>query len=216
MRSPRLGLALLAALVTSAGTLAGCGGAEFPGTASGSTSGNSEATVFPATGRGRVALRVAWPTSGKTRVVPTATGSIRVDVRQGATVVATTVVVSPATTATLEDVPVGAFTVRATAYANATGTGTALARGELPAVVTDGGVATVPVTMASTVNSLTATPSSVSLLLGLLGAPTISVTARDADNNVVLLAAGDLEFTSSNPLVVTVSVLGQLTGLLTG
>lgn len=205
MKRTALGLALLAAGVL----LSGCGGAGIAGTA-GEAPGSSSAT-----GRGRLSVRAAWP-GATTRVVPKATGSIRVLVLQGATTIASTLIVAPTTTTTIEDVPVGAFTVRATAYDNAAGTGTPLAKGDVPAVVADGVTSPVSVTMASTVQTLQASPASYSVVLGLFGSPTLTVTARDASNNVVTVSPNDLTFTSSNPLVATVSGIGKITALLPG
>lgn len=210
MISLRSGRFALPALVLATFAV-GCGGSDTFGQTL-----RSHKSPFPnGPLSGNVAVRVAWPRS-TTRVIPGASLAIRIEARQGATVVASRLLASPTTTATLTDVPIGTTTVRATAYATAGGTGVALAANEIPVTVTDGGTVSAPITLASTVSTITVTPTTVTILLSILSWRDLTVVAKDASGTVVPIAAGDWEFTSSQPLIAQVSASGRITGLLPG
>ena len=179
---------------------AGCGGSGSP----------------PFQRGGRLAVRIAWPSESLSRVIPVATKAIRLEVRRGATVLASTLVERPGSGALFPEIPIGGVSVRATAYPDPAATGVALAGADVATTVTDGLTATVPLTLASTIDSVQVAPSSVTLFLSLVSTRHLTVTARNAQGTVVLVAPEDLQFTSAAPLIALVSSGGTVVGLLPG
>lgn len=149
-------------------------------------------------------------------MVPTAAQSIRVEVLQDATVVNTALLTVASPSTTFAQVPTGTMTVKATAFPNADGTGTAMALAQTSQTIADNTTASVSLTMGSTIDHLTVTPNPVNFLLAALFPRTITVTAYDAGNNVVLTAPGDIGYASSNFAIATVSASGTVAGLALG
>lgn len=182
--------------------LAGCGG-----------SGLSSSSSRPATSR--LTVNFAWPIRD-TRVIPTASNSIKVVVTQGAVTVGSAILVRPATTVSFSELPVGSITVAATAYPNSDATGNAMASASTSSTITANNTQTVDLTMASTIHHLTLTPNPINLAItGLLTRQT-TVTAYDASNAVILTAAADISYSTSNSLLFNVNATGLVTGLAIG
>ncbi|MBB6051158.1 Ig-like domain-containing protein [Armatimonas rosea] len=189
-------------LLGVATTLTGCGGAS------------SLATVAAATGR--ATLSITWPEA--TRLIPTAANSITISFLQGTTVVNTQTVARPAngssSTLSFETLPLGSLTVVASAYPNTDGTGVAQATASTTATIASGQTTAVSITMASTISSLSLTPTSPSVVAGQTVA--LAASALDASGSLVLTSASKLSWESSNPAVATVSSTGVVTGVAAG
>ena len=171
----RLPLLLCALPVLGASVvLTGCGGAAPASSV--------------ATATGRATLSITWPDA--TRLIPTAANSIMVKFLQGTTVVATQTVARPTggntSTLSFDTLPLGNLTVNATAYPNADGSGVAQATASTTATIASGQTTVVNITMASTISSLSLSPSSPSVVAGQtvalsasalepMGAPCLSV-----------------------------------------
>lgn len=157
--------------------------------------------------RGGLTLSIAWPEPS--RVIPANAQSLVVQVKQGAAVIDSAVISRPAATLSFSELPVGSLTVVASAFASVDGTGTPLAAASVPMTIVANQTSTVDVTLASTIDHLDVSPSP--LTLGALLSGTITVTARDANNAVVLLDPSALSFSSSNSGVVSVTSGGVAT-----
>lgn len=189
-----IGMALIAVLVL----LAGCTGERTP--------------VTP---RSRVAVQVTWPASG--RLIPAAAASLLVVVRAG-DYDARRVLARPdgggTTNAVFEAVPVGSVTVTVTAHPAADGTGTAQARAVTTVETRAGQVTPVNLTLQSTIARIDVNPATTTLLLD--ETVTCTATPRDAGGNLVLIAPGNLQWSSANPAVATVDAAGQVRALSEG
>jgi hypothetical protein len=190
--------------VLSALFLAGCGGGAVPGVS------DTRAT-------GRATFTVKWPPPS-TRLIPAAANSIVVALTQGTTTLATQTLARPATgstaSATFNSLPTGTLAVTATAYPNADGTGTAQATATTSIVIQANQNTPFGLTMASTIDHLQVSPTSLSISVGQV-AP-ITVTAIDAAGNVVLISSQKLTWLSSNTAVATVDANGNVTGVAPG
>lgn len=154
---------------------------------------------------GGLRLSLAWP---KSRVIPTAAQSVRVQVLQGAAVVNEAILTPASPTTSFTEIPAGSVTVRAVAYPASNGTGTAMASAQVPATIVANGTASVDLTMASTIDRLTISPSPVVLQLSGVFVRQLVVTAYDASNSVVLTSASDLSYASSSGTLFTVNASG--------
>ena len=190
--SPPLLSTTLLLLATQA-VLSGCGGHKGGSTAR----------------RGKLHFSVQWPTESEARVIPSNAQSLVVEIKQSGTMIATATITRPATTWTFNDMPTGNLTVQATAYASTDGTGTPLATANVPTTVNANATANVSLTLASTIDHLEVVPNP--FTVGALLSGTLIVTARDANNAVVLLSPTNLSFASSNPSVISVTSAGLVT-----
>ena len=199
--------------------LAGLLLALIPGLLAGCGSGGS--SNIPRMSRtGRATLVIVWP-AATTRLIPDATQSIRVDVLNGTATVVTQVVNrqpgQAKATVNFPTLPVGDLTVIATAYPQPGAQGTPLAEGSTPLTITEGMNTTVTLTMTSTIDHIDLTTSTGTQSLVTNQVIQLTATARDTLGNMVLVAPGDLQYTSSNPNVAAVSPLldqnGQPTGM---
>ena len=167
---------------------------------------------------GRFSMTVTWPTPAPTRLIPQVAQSIRATVTSGSTTLGTQLVSRPAsgnsTTVTFTGIPIGTVTLTATAYPNSDGTGTAQAQGASPVQVQSGQTASVTVTMNSTINHLELSPLNPTLYTGKL--QQMTVTAKDASGNVVLLSGSKITWDSSNTAAAPVSNTGLVTAAAPG
>jgi hypothetical protein len=177
--------------------LSGCGG------------GGSESS----TGRARVT--VSWPVS---RLVPFASSSIRVVVTQGNQGVGQAILARPpaggTASATFERLPVGATSVSAVAYPGDGASGTPQAIGGSNVTVVKGQVATVDLTMASTIVSATMLPSSGSLAVG--GGAVLTPSFLNAAGQGVIVSLATQQWSSANAAIATVDAGGRVTGVAAG
>ena len=189
MRGPALGIVAL--------LLAGCGGAGSSPT-------------------GLIAIRVAWPAKAGGRVVPAAAQSVQVQLVQNATVTHTAILSPSSATTTFTEVPLGNVTVKAVAFPTAGATGTPMASGQTVQTVSAGSPVNVSLTMASTIDRLTISPSPITLALSGVFSRQITVTAYDVSNAVVLTAPTDVSYATTNSLLFDVSATGLVRGLAVG
>lgn len=176
MRLSSLPFALLAMI------LAGCGGG-------GSSSGGVTPTPTESS-LGRATVALAWP-ARNARFVPLAANGIRVRLLRNGAVAGERLIArsgdgGSVARADFDGLAYGEYDAEVRAYPNADGTGTAQATG-LVRITVGETPATADVRLSTTVASLEILPVSVTKLQS----ATVGVTARDADGNVVLLAAED-------------------------
>lgn len=197
-----LGLALTG--IAGLPLLSGCGG------------GSKSAGVGQT---GRATLTITWPDrAADSRLIPVAANSITATFRQNGQVVATQTVARPSsgnqTTVIFSALPPGDLTFQATAYPNADGSGVAQASAATGVTIVSGQDSPVSVTMASTIDHLTVTPASPTVLVGATTA--LSVTPVDAGGNIVLTNASTISWVSLTPSIATVSSTGVVTGVAAG
>ncbi len=196
----RLSVNLLRAvcLGCSALALSSCGGGSGP----------------QAAGTGRFQLTVQWPPPG--RLIPAASASIQIVLKRGDTVLGQQVLRRPQqppwnTTASFDRVQPGSITVFATAYPNSDATGVAQATGTVNASIAPDRLSQVTVTMDSTIATLEVTPANATVLPG--GTTQLAATPKDGAGNVVLVAPGNITWSSATPATATVSASGLVTGV---
>ena len=199
---------------------AGCGGVSHSGIPSAMTGGST------AHAQGQITLTIKWPAVPvtphglKPLLVPEAAQSITVSLSAGGQSVGAPQVVARPTgqttsAATFNTVPPGSVTVEAKAYPSADGTGIALATGSVVVSVTTGGTTAASVTMASTIDHLSITPDSPSIAVG--ATTPLSATAYDVASDMVLTTASKVQWSSSDPTIVTVDPnSGMVTGVAVG
>lgn len=185
----------------AAGALSGCGAGSG---------------VTSAAGAGRATLTVAWPDA--TRLIPAAASSITVRFTLEGIEVAAQTIARPSSggtsTLTFDTLPVGALTATATAYPTTTGSGVAQATATTTAVIVVGQTTSITVTMASTIDRLTVSPTSPSVEAGSTVA--LTATALNASGAIVLTASGGFTWSSLTPSVASVSASGVVTGIASG
>lgn len=198
MKQLRLLLPTLAALAAF-----GCGG-------SGSSSSGATETV------GNARISIVWP--APTRLVPDASNSITVSFLRGASVVASQTVARPdeggASTLEFPSLPATNLTLRAQAFPNANGTGTAQASATKAVTIAANTMNTMAITMASTIETVSMTPTLVNLALN--GTQAIVASPTNANGATVLVSNANVTWTSSNTAVATVSSTGVVTGVAAG
>jgi outer membrane protein assembly factor BamB len=187
-------LALSAAVL-----LAGCGG------------GGSES------GTGRATFVVNWPEPN--RLIPAAANSIKVEIRKGSSSFTTKVVPRPAqggqTSTTFEALPIGSLTAIATAYPSADGTGTPQATGSAPMTINADQNTQITITMNTTIARIDVT-SAGNQTIAVGETVQLTASAKDAAGNVVLIAPGNLQWSSGNAPVATVDANGLVSGASNG
>jgi probable HAF family extracellular repeat protein len=165
-------------------SLAGCGGG-----------GSTPAAITT----GGLLFTVVWPE--RTRLIPLAAESIKIVLISDGEGVAQKVVARPAppqatSTVSFDNVPTGNVTVTATAYPNPDGTGTAQATGSVVVTVQANQTTSASLTMASTVTQVTVTPVDPSVQRD--SSVELAASAMDAGGNMVLTAASNWSWQSSN------------------
>ena len=204
-----LGLSLAACIAL----LSGCGGGGLPGLNRLTTQNASQNTVQTPSRAGQVSLTVMWPL--RTRLIPAASNSIQVSLNRGSTTLLTQLLTRPTTgntsSVSFTNVAPGNYSLAAVAYPNVNGSGIAQAQGASALTVIAGQTVPVTVNMASTIASLTLTPNP--LTLGAGTTYPLTPTAKDSANNIVLLTAGKLTWSSNNTNAATVDATGVVTCL---
>ncbi|MGC4042903.1 MAG: PQQ-binding-like beta-propeller repeat protein [Armatimonas sp.] len=185
---------LLRLAIVSTFPLTGCGGGQNPS--------NSRS-------RGSASLTIHWPE--QTRLIPEAANSIALTLIQGAAVVERRVVSRPpagqsSTEIIYPDLLAGSYTVQGDAYASTNGTGGILATGAASLAIVDDQTTQVALTLNSTIVRLELTADSTAFLSGESSA--LRVTAFDADNFVVLMTPGRVQWSVST----SAATLAQATG----
>jgi hypothetical protein len=141
-----------------------------------------------------------------------------VDILQGETSVATKLLERPAqatsTSAEFFPLAIGDYTLRATAYPKSDGTGTAQAIGNAALNIQGGQTRDVTLTMNSTITRLETAETP--LYVGTGTKRQIIVTAKDADNAIVLVAPDKLRWVSASRAIANVDNKGVLTGVAAG
>ncbi len=182
--------------------LAGCGG-------------SSAGSVASAGAKGKATLNVIWPDQ-IARQIPVAANSLTVTLSQGGSAVATQTIARPAagtntTSTTFTALPVGSLDVAVSAFPTTDGTGVAQANGAGTMAVSVGTPGAVTVSLVSTVSTLAISPATPHIGIG--GTGTLTASARDASNNIVLLQATGVEpitWTSSAPGILTIAGTGPV------
>ncbi len=192
-------LALLVALsVLAQAVLVGCGGGDSPSS-------------------GKLRLIVKWPEPS--RLIPVASSSINAVLTSGSTTLGTQLLVRPSqapwtTTVTFPSLAPGTVMLTATAYPNADGTGIAQAVGHAPATISSGKQSQVTVMMNSTIVRLAVTPNNPTINVGATQA--LTMTAYDAQDQVVMTSPQNVTWNSATPGVASVSSSGVATGVSAG
>lgn len=166
---------------------------------------------------GRATVSVTWP-AASTRLIPFASSSIRVLVTQGTQGVGEAILARPASggtaSATFDRLPTGSVTVTATAYPDPNAAGVAQAAGSAPVTIVKGQVASLNLTLASTITEATVSPVAASVAVG--GDTKLAVSFRNAQSQVVLVALATTQWTSRTPGVATVDAAGRVVGVAAG
>jgi hypothetical protein len=166
-------------------------------------------------------MTIKWPVRDS-RVIPTAANSIVITVSMaGKTIAMSGPIARPpkggTSTWSTPSLPQGTYQLAATAFPNTDGTGTAQAAGTGALTIVPNKNTQASVTMGSTVTSIATSVTT------LLGRPNftfpVTVTTKDADGNVVLVADSDIKWQISNQGVVQLAsggVHATFKGLTTG
>ncbi|MBC8101979.1 MAG: hypothetical protein H7Z41_05265 [Cytophagales bacterium] len=198
-RAALLAMTLCAAVLPLPLLLTGCGG-----------SGSESAPPLPAStgqSRGRASFTIVWPE--RTRLIPSASNSIIISLYGAgpdAPLVGSEVIARPASgqgssTAAFDSLEPASLVAKASAFPSSDGTGTAQASGQVPIMIVGGETAQASLTMDSTIDRLEVSPP---VLLfrnakpGELTAP-ITITARNAANEVVLVTPDTIRWTRDAP-----------------
>lgn len=180
--------------------LVGCGGTQLQ-------------RVGP-NGRGKVAFTLHWP-SLTSRLIPVSSKSVVVQLLSNAAILQQQRVSRGSeTTANIlfENVPPGTYQIKVAAFPNTDGSGVAQANGSVSVNVVDGQTSMIQLTMASTIQSLQLNNQSITV-----GASTQLIpTAADEANNLVLIAASALRWTSSDSSLLRVDNSGTIVALSAG
>jgi hypothetical protein len=197
-------ITLLVMAVVGTIALSGCGGG---GSSAGGQSARSQAVVT-----------ITWPSSTASRLIPAAANSIVVTFTQNGSTVGTETAARPATgttsTLTFPSLPVGTLTAKADAYPSTDGTGVVQATALVSVEIVSGQVTPVTINMASTIDHLVINPTSPTATVG--STTTLSLSALDANGNIVLVASSAISWISETKTVATVSSTGVVTGVAAG
>jgi DNA-binding beta-propeller fold protein YncE len=168
---------------------------------------------------GTLILTVKWPQNS--RLIPFASNSIVATLLQGTgpTQLGSNTLPKPTGGATSTNVAFnnlepGSVTLSAVAHPNANGSGTAQASGSVPATIVSGQTTNVTVTMATTIDHLLITPANPSVAAG--STLQLTMTAYNAQNEVVLTSAQTVNWSSATPSKATISGSGNVTGVAAG
>ncbi|MBD3174816.1 MAG: hypothetical protein GF320_06535, partial [Armatimonadia bacterium] len=169
----------------------------------------------PAANVGTMLVRVEWP-EASAELVPAASQSVEVIVTatEAGTTAATRVLTPASPTALIENLEAGiSYTVSASAYPESDASGTAQATGTTTKTIVADQVNTVNLSMASTITSVSASPSPSSMEVG--GSVTLTPQATNNEGTTVLV--GDTwTFSSDKTGVATVNAAGQVSGVAEG
>lgn len=186
----------------------GCGGGSSQ---SGSNASNAAGS------KGSLQFNITWPTAS--RVIPAAAESLVISLTSNGQPITTRVIARPPAGTNTSQVRFdaltpGIVTVTVTAFPNPDGTGVAQAAGAATVAIISGVTSQVNIDPNSTVDHLDATPNPL-VTIPLLTKP-ITVSPRDSQDNLVLVSPGSLQWTTSDPTVVTVDTAGTVTAVALG
>ncbi len=193
---------LLFLLIGAAVCLTGCGGGSSNG-----GGGNRTATVQ---------FNIVWPAAG--RATPNAQ-SVTVSLTSSSGSLGQQTAARPAggqtsSTLTFSSVPAGQLLITAAAFPNADGSGAALGTATATKTVLAGQTVQTTLDLTTEIAHVTVTPTAVAVTVG--NGAALVATATDTAGNLVLIAPGNLHWSSSAPAVVTVNSSGVITGVATG
>jgi hypothetical protein len=168
----------------------------------------------PSQNTGGVRLTVKWPA---TRDIPPATRSLRITATtlvksDGGTKVedksvGSRIVVRPenqtTSTVTLDDLPSVEVRVKVLAYASTDATGDPLAIGLKDATISSGSTTSIAITLHADVASIESDPESVTMEVG--QTRSITMTAKELDGSITLIADSRFTYTSENTSIATVA-----------
>jgi hypothetical protein len=200
--------ALFTLLALSLPLLIGCGGGN-----------NTMGSGAAARRTGQAVLTIKWPVA-TTRLIPVATNSIEISIANASGVLASQTVnrptnVPPTSTVTFTNLNIGNLTVTATAYPYPSAVGTAQATGTAVETITAGQNALLTLTMNTTITQVIVTPSLP--ILAVAGTTQMVADPQDSAGDTVLVAPGNISWSSANPSVATVDAQnGLVTGVSTG
>lgn len=194
--------------------LAGCGGGNGVG-----SSGIGQTGSQTSSRSGQLSITVEWPAPSRligTRLIPAASNSIVVNLLQGTSLIATRTLSRPTTgnttSTTISNMAPGAYSLSAVAYPNTNGTGTAQAQATTAVTVISGQTVPVAVNMASTVDHLEVSPTSVSTQIG--SSSQLTAVAKDVNGNLVLTSA--LQWAVTSTSIATTDQTGKIRGVSVG
>jgi len=176
--------------------------------------GNNALRPASATGNtGRAVLTIKWPALD--RLIPVASSSIKITITKvggfsTSQTVARPTNVPPTSTVTFNDLPTGDLSVTASAYPLANAAGIAQATGTAPETISAGQTTYLTLIMNSTITQVLVTPVTPTVVTG--GVVTLTATPENIDNNIVLVALGNITWSSSD---LTVATVDRDTGVVT-
>jgi hypothetical protein len=200
--------ALFTLLALSVPLIIGCGGGN-------NTMGSGAATRRT----GQALLTIKWPVA-TTRLIPVATNSIEITIANVSGMLTTQIVnrpsnVPPTSTVTFANLNAGNLTVTATAYPQANAVGIAQATGSAGLTITAGANALLTLTMNTTITQVIVTPSLP--ILAVAGTTQLVADPQDSAGDTVLVAPGNISWSSANPSIATVDAQsGLVTGVTAG
>lgn len=156
----------------------------------------------------KAVITVQWsPLPADQKLLPLAANSIKVEVRNDKEFYVSQTLARPATgttsSTTFGALPAGNLTFTATAYPNTNGTGVAQATGVVPKTANIGDTLTVNLTMDSTIDHLEVTPVDRVVTMG--ASLPLTVTAKNASEQVVLVHSSCWNWASTNTSIATVN-----------
>jgi len=163
---------------------------------------------------GSVALQVAWPPRESGRLIPAASESITFEILRGSPpqLERSARVTRPNNQVTLGPLAAGEVMLRARAYPNADGTGVAQAEASKQITIVGGQTTTERITLGTTIVRVEITPSPIPEIQPGTDVQ-LTATAKDADDNIVLVAGGNWSWQSSDEAVATVDAGGKVHGV---
>jgi len=149
---------------------------------------------------GQAMLTINWPQLS--RLIPVATNSISITITDGGNFSTAQTInrptnVPPTSTVTFSPLPPGNLTVTASGYPLPNAVGVAQTTGTAPLIITAGQVAALTLTMNSTITQVVVTPSTPAISIA--GAIQLSATPKNSANSIVLVAPGNITWSSVNP-----------------
>lgn len=172
--------------------------------------------VGSASGQGSASLAIEWPS--RSRLIPVDSESIQVSFYNGTTLVASQTVARPSTgtstTVSFSTLPAMALTLKAEAFPNADGSGVAQSSASKSVTIVQGQTTTLSITMASTISSLSITPTGPSVTVG--STLQLSMAALNSSGSIVLTSTSTVTWQSLSTSIATVSSTGLVTGIAEG
>jgi outer membrane protein assembly factor BamB len=161
---------------------------------------------------GKASFTIHWP--APSRLIPSAANSIVVTIAKtdGSLLAKKTLsrpVEGGTTSATFDDLQVGSVVATVTAHPSTDGTGTVQASAADTVTIEGGKTATLSLTLGSTIDHLDVSPSSLPLTTG--ETASLTVTAKNAEGEIVLTAPANITFASDTAGTATVDSNGQIT-----